>query len=278
MHLLQNHRKNVNDAKMRAVSQKVPTYDDFHQMVLGADLKPMEKKDKGKISMFEGLSMDKKTQFFGSDLYRQKEKAETFGAQPTKATGDEAEDTGAEGAGKSFTPPRNPMEFTRDWQKSCRTADARGRYLAALPAQADWWGSMFKGGIDVGILGEIYKCWAEGWEAEASVGTHPGCEGMQLPGSLTAACAVAEAMVGLARTSRYELNLSLMSSDELDALRLLCENVRSTLQAEVTASEADAGAASADSSTVASAVLAQFSESYSAYLEEEGAEQLPMAE
>ena len=268
----------MNDAKMRAVAQKVPTYDDFHQMVLGADLKPMEKKDKGKVSMFEGLSMDKKTQYFGSDLYKQTEKTQTFGAKPTKASGGGGADADAEGASKSFTPPRNPMEFTREWQKSCRTADARGRYLAALPAQADWWGSMFKGGIDVGILGEIFKCWAEGWEAEASIGTHPGCEGIQLPGSLTAACAVAEAMVGLARTSRYELNLSLMSSDELDALRLLCENVRSTLQAEVAASETEAEAASEGSSTAASAVLAQFSESYSAYLEDEGAEQLPMAE
>lgn len=263
---------------MRAVAQKVPTYDDFHQMVLGADLKPMEKKDKGKVSMFEGLSMDKKTQFFGSDLYRQKEKVETFGSKPTKAAGGGSIEDSGGSAGtevKSFTPPRNPMEFTREWQKSCRTADARARYLAALPAHADWWDNMFKSGIDVGMLGEIYRCWAEGWEAEASVGAHPGCEGMGLPGSHTAACAVAEAMVGLARTSRYELNLSLMSSDELDALRLLCENVRSTLQAEVAATAAEA---EADSSAT-SAVLAQFSESYSAYLQpEEGAEQLPMAE
>ena len=265
---------------MRAVSQQVPTYDDFHQMVLGADLKPMEKKDKGKISMFEGLSMDKKTQFFGSDLYKQTDRVETFGAQPTKASGGGSADAGGspggDGEGKSFTPPRNPMEFTREWQKSCRTADARARYLAALPADADWWGSIFKGGIDVGILGEVYRTWAEGWETEASVGIHPGCEGMQLQGAHTAACAVAQAMVGLARTSRYELNLSLMSSDELDALRSLCENVRSTLQAEGAAAEAESAAAS-DSSSTAS-VLAQFSESYSAYLQEEAAEQLPMAE
>lgn len=278
--LLQNHRKNVNDAKMRAVAQKVPTYDDFHQMVLGADLKPMEKKDKGKVSMFEGLSMDKKTQYFGSDLYKQTQRAETFGAQPTKASSSGAETGGSAGTedkGTSITPPGNPMEFTREWQKSCRTADTRARYLAALPAQADWWGRIFTGGIDVGILGEIFRCWAEGWEAEASVGTHPGCKAMQLPDGHTAARAVAEAMVGLARTSRYQLNLSLMSSDELDALRSLCENVRSTLQTEV-AAEDDADAAKDDTST-AGAVLAQFCERYNAYLQAEGnTEQLPMAE
>ena len=260
---------------MRAVAQKVPTYDDFHQMVLGADLKPMEKKDKGKVSMFEGLSMDKKTQFFGSDLYRQTEKVETFGSKPTKAAGGGSAHSGGSAGSevKSFTPPRNPMEFTREWQKSCRTVDARARYLAALPAHADWWGNMFKSGIDVGMLGEIYRCWAVGCESDASVGVHPSCEGVQLPGSRTAACAVAEAMVGLARTSRYELNLSLMSSDELDVLRLLCEKIRSTLQAEVPTTPDEAGGGAT------SAVLAQFSASYSAYLQpEEGAEQLPMAE
>ena len=263
----------MNDAKMRAVGQKVPTYEDFHQMVLGADLKPMEKKDKGKVSMFEGLSMDKKTQFFGSDLYKQMERVETFGAQPTNASGGGS--AGDEGdAAAAFTAPRNPMEFTREWQKSCRTAAARGRYLSVLPPRADWWSGIFKGGIDVGILGEIFRCWAEGWEAEGAAGTHPGCEGIQLPEGHTAACSIAEAMVGLARTSRYELNLSLMCSDELDALRSLCENVRSTLEAEVAAAEA---AGDADGGP-ASAVLAQLCESYSAYLQADGAEQLPMAE
>merc|ERR1711871_537460 len=124
------------------------------------------------------------------------------------------------------------------------------------------------------MLGEIYQCWAEGWKAEASVGIHPSCEGMQLPGTHSAACAVAEAMVGLARTSRYELNISLMSADELDALRSLCDNVRSTLQAETAAAEADGEAASGGGSSP-STVLAQFVESYSAYLQEEATEQLP---
>ena len=54
----------------------MPTYDDFHQMVLGADLKPMEKRNKGKVSMFEGLSVEKKSQYFGSDLYQQSARAE----------------------------------------------------------------------------------------------------------------------------------------------------------------------------------------------------------
>ena len=134
----------MNDAKMRAVGQKVPTYEDFHQMVLGADLKPMEKKDKGKVSMFEGLSMDKKTQFFGSDLYKQMERVETFGAQPTNASGGGS--AGDEGdAAAAFTAPRNPMEFTREWQKSCRTAAARGRYLSVLPPRADWWSGCVRG-------------------------------------------------------------------------------------------------------------------------------------
>eukprot|EP01051_Picozoa_sp_SAG22_P006391 SAG22_NODE_417_length_10770_cov_21.649049_9_plen_41_part_00 len=31
----------MNDAKLRAVEQRCPTYDGFHQMVLGADLKPL---------------------------------------------------------------------------------------------------------------------------------------------------------------------------------------------------------------------------------------------
>ena len=32
-----------NDAKMRAISQRVPTYEDFRQMVLGSHLKPLDK-------------------------------------------------------------------------------------------------------------------------------------------------------------------------------------------------------------------------------------------
>ena len=59
------------------MDQRVPTYDDFHQMVLGADLKPMEKRNKGKVSMFEGLSVEKKSQYFGSDLYQQSARAQS---------------------------------------------------------------------------------------------------------------------------------------------------------------------------------------------------------
>ena len=268
----ENHKKNVNDAKMRAVAQRVPDYEGFHQMVLGADLKPMEKKDKGKTSMFEGLMMDKKTQFFGSDLYKQTSTAETFGATPMGGAGGAA----AAAAEKvEFELPRNPMEFTREWQKSCRTPATRGRYLASLPPRSEWWGGIFKGGIDVGILGEIFCCWAEGWVAEGGAGLHPGCEGQELQAGHTAVSRVAHALVGLARTSRYELNLSLMSSDEMDSLRALCENVRGTLNAEaqaaVEAGDAEGGPAGA--------VLVELTESYSAYLDaDEGGEQLPMAE
>ena len=261
----ENHKKNVNDAKMRAVAQRVPDYEGFHQMVLGADLKPMEKKDKGHTSMFEGLQMDKKTQFFGSDLYKQTATAETFGATPMGG----AQAAAAAGEEKTeFAVPRNPMEFTREWQKSCRTAATRGRYLASLPPRAEWWGGIFKGGIDVGILGEIFCCWAEGWAAEGGAGLHPGCEEQDaMQAGHTAASRVAQALVGLAGTSRYELNLSLMSSDEVEALSALCENVRGTLTAEVEVGGTEGGP-----------VLVELCESYSAYLEADDGEQLPMAE
>ena len=39
----------------RSSTQKVPTYDEFEQMVKGADLKPLDKTDKGKTTLLEGL-------------------------------------------------------------------------------------------------------------------------------------------------------------------------------------------------------------------------------
>ena len=257
----QNHKKNVNDAKLRAVDQRVPTYDDFHQMVLGADLKPMEKRNKGKVSMFEGLSVEKKSQYFGSDLYQQSARAQRFGAAPAAADGggDDA-DAAAGGAEGAFALPRNAMEFTREWQKSCRTSAAQVRYLAALPPRSEWWGSVFKSGIDVAILGQMFRCWAEGW-AEGAAATRP--EG------LSEVHSVAQALVGLATTSRYELNLSLMCSDELDSLRLLCSSVSRALQDEAAAAEGPAAQA-----------LEQLRAHYGAYLEDAAgaAAAAPMAE
>jgi len=160
---IEEHRKNVNDAKLRAVSQRVPTYDDFHQMVLGADLKPMAKKDRGKASLLEGLSSERRGQFFGNDLYKQvaPDLGATNGVTQRSPLAEGA--AAADSAGISSAPsqiPNNAMEFTREWRRSCVTASARAAYLALMPAEVEWWSGCFKVGIDVPILGQLYESWS----------------------------------------------------------------------------------------------------------------------
>jgi len=284
---IEEHRKNVNDAKLRAVSQRVPTYDDFHQMVLGADLKPMAKKDRGKVSLLEGLSSERRGQFFGNDLYKQvaPDLGATNGVTQRSPLAEGA--AAADSAGISSAPsqiPNNAMEFTREWRRSCVTASARAAYLALMPAEVEWWSGCFKVGIDVPILGQLYESWSGSFddqipaphqqqarepEPEAEPATAAAApaggaaqEAAAGGGSKVLAQAVAAGLLGLSSTERYELTLSLLSPAESDKLRALCRRVCDALQAE----------GSAD----ALALVAKLQERYAEYLAEE--EALPMAE
>lgn len=232
---IEDHRKNVNDAKMRAVAQRVPTYDDFHQMVLGADLKPMAKKDRGKVSLIEGLTSEKRGQFFGNDLYTQ--------ATPELGAANGVTDrAAADGAvGELFEapkdPPANAMVFTREWR---RCSGSRSHYLSALPAEIDWWSSCFKVGIDVTILTQVVASWEELSRGRGVAGQGASVAGDPEPvpehgGAMPAAGvlrAAACCLVGLGKTERYSITLNLLNDQEAATLRGLCEVVCAALASD----------------------------------------------
>lgn len=215
---IEEHKKNVNDAKLRAVAQRVPTYDDFHQMVLGADLKPMAKKDRGKVSLLEGIRSDTRGQFFGNGQYAAPTPDLGFVGVTDRGTGGEADGLGSGGddgwaGGKQLAdkPPENAMAFTREWRRCCDTAERRSRYLSIMPGETEWWANCFKTAIDVTILAQIVTSW------EGAVGQDGAAA---LVGQAAACC-----LVGLGRTERYELTLDLLSPQEVEVLRSLCSQL-----------------------------------------------------
>ncbi|KAM5273083.1 dynein axonemal assembly factor 19 [Ctenodactylus gundi] len=127
--------KRENDAKLRAMEQRVPSYEDFRNIVLASHLKPLERKDKmgGKKSVIWNCCTTQEKTF---------------------------QDVAAE-IPQVKTPfqPETSAEFYRDWRRHLESGPER--YQALLQLGGPKLGRLFQTDVGFGLLGELLVVLAE---------------------------------------------------------------------------------------------------------------------
>uniref|UniRef100_A0A8C5P372 Coiled-coil domain containing 103 n=1 Tax=Jaculus jaculus TaxID=51337 RepID=A0A8C5P372_JACJA len=118
-----------NAAKLRAVEQRVPSYEEFRGIVLASHLKPLERKDKLER---------KRTVLWNSHATRGK----TFQDVTTELSQE-----------KAPFQPENSAEFYRDWRRHLRSG--LERYQTLLQLGGTKLGHLFQTDVGFGLLGEL---------------------------------------------------------------------------------------------------------------------------
>lgn len=119
-----------NDAKLRAVEQRVETYEEFKGIVAAAHIKPLDKKDK--ISEIEKLQAPWNPHATAKD--GKGIKSEPLEEDKSKI-------------------PKNGHEFARDWKRYCKTNSDKYDFLIRIGGEQ--LGIIFKLEIAFGLLGDI---------------------------------------------------------------------------------------------------------------------------
>ncbi|XP_018090328.1 coiled-coil domain-containing protein 103 isoform X2 [Xenopus laevis] len=125
-----------NDAKFRAIHQKVASYEEFRDIVLASNLKPLERKDK--------VGGERKQPWNPS-----------FN---TNSCARESENVMPE---ESFSDPTNAFEFTRDW----RRLGNGEKYYYLLRVGAEKLSQLFHAEVCSGLLGEFLLVLNESFQA-----------------------------------------------------------------------------------------------------------------
>ncbi|XP_011375428.1 coiled-coil domain-containing protein 103 isoform X1 [Pteropus vampyrus] len=120
--------KRENAAKLRAVEQRVASYEEFRGIVLASHLKPLEQKDK----------IEKKTVPWNCHSTQR------------KTSQDETTEICQE---KTRLQPETSAEFYRDWRRYLRSGPER--YQALLQLGGAKLGQLFKTDVGFGLLGEL---------------------------------------------------------------------------------------------------------------------------
>ena len=112
-------KKQINDAKLRAVSQKVE-YEEFEKMVAGAHLKPIKPKSQ------ESAAISR--QFAGYVMPAYSSQADAPAPAPPAAASLPAE--------QQFALPATSNDFLRTWRRQCKTPETKFRYLHTFEPDA----------------------------------------------------------------------------------------------------------------------------------------------
>lgn len=122
-----------NDAKFRAVNQRVGSYEEFRDIVKAAHLKPLEKEDR--------LTDMKFTQ--------------PWNTQASKKTDEGVKQT-SEDIPKDKTYPTTPQAFVREWRRFNKNTSEQCCYLLEIgPERLE---NIFANEIGFGLLGEFLNC------------------------------------------------------------------------------------------------------------------------
>ncbi|KAF1483483.1 hypothetical protein FQV18_0011852, partial [Eudyptula minor novaehollandiae] len=123
-----------NDAKLRAVRQRVPSYEEFRNIVLASHLKPLEKKDK----------MGKRRNVLWN---------------PCAAHAKAPQASDVEIPQELDQLPRTSAEFYRDWRRCLKSRKEKYQLLLELGGKA--LGGIFQADLGFGLLGEFLTVLAE---------------------------------------------------------------------------------------------------------------------
>ncbi|NWI24459.1 CC103 protein, partial [Sula dactylatra] len=127
-------RERENDAKLRALRQRVPSYEEFRNIVLASHLKPLEKKDK----------MGKKRNVLWNPCAAQ--------AKASQASSVELPE-------ELDQLPGTSAEFYRDWRRCLKSGKEKYQLLLELGGKA--LGRIFQADLGFGLLGEFLTVLAE---------------------------------------------------------------------------------------------------------------------
>ncbi|XP_076399572.1 dynein axonemal assembly factor 19 isoform X2 [Peromyscus maniculatus bairdii] len=206
--------KRENAAKLRAVEQRVPSYEEFRGIVLASHLKPLEQKDKvrGKRTVPWNCHSTRERTF---------QDVATEIPQPTETDfspliPEQQSDGGTElnwaqqsfnirSQEKSSFQPATSAEFYRDWRRHLRSGPER--YQALLQLGGAELGHLFRMDVGFGLLGELLVALAEHVK----------------PSDRTAVLGI---LHRLANTGRFPLNLSLLSPAEREGCQRLFEKLQ----------------------------------------------------
>ncbi|XP_075071474.1 dynein axonemal assembly factor 19 [Mixophyes fleayi] len=115
-----------NDAKFRAIHQKVASYEEFRDIVLASNLKPLERKDK--------IGGDRKQPW-----------------NPTATTNSLSREPACTMLQDALSEPKNAFEFTRNW----RRIEGKKRYDFLLQIGAKKLSCIFHTEVCSGLVGEF---------------------------------------------------------------------------------------------------------------------------
>lgn len=186
----------LNDAKLRAVAQKVE-YDDFEKLVKGAHLKPLKPRSQ--------QSADISKQFDGFVMG----KYESGSAQKPGAT------SSAAASSEPRKAPATAPEFLRVWRRQCKTAAEKCAYLRLL--EPELLPALFRTELEPavfdGIVGAMCTRLAEPTEEAAAADEVAWVEQM---------------LAHIARINRFELTLDFADKSTTKSL----PSIFGTLEAE----------------------------------------------
>lgn len=182
-------KKQVNDAKLRAVAQRVE-YDDFEKLVAGAHLKPI--KPRSQVQADIGKAFDAFVM----------PKIEPTAALPT------ALPTFPAAAKPPDTPPvpTSSNEFVRVWRRQCKTNAQKYAYLVQI--EPETLPMLFRTELDAAIFDGIVSAILERVLGGAAANDAPaaGTSEAAAAGSANARWA-ADFLQGIVRVNRFELTL-----------------------------------------------------------------------
>ncbi|NXP04576.1 CC103 protein, partial [Thinocorus orbignyianus] len=127
-------RERENEAKLRALRQRVPSYQEFRNIVLASHLKPLEKKDKMGIRR--------------NVLWN-----------PCTAHAKAPPASDVEISQELDQLPRTSAEFYRDWRRCLKSGKEKYQFLLELGGKA--LGGIFQADLGFGLLGEFLTVLAE---------------------------------------------------------------------------------------------------------------------
>ena len=153
-------KKQVNDAKLRAVSQK-SDYDVFCNLVAGAHLKPVKPRAAESVRAAPPTLRQSARASLATWLPPQAAISRPFEGFVMPALSAEEKASGPSGGPAcarsaeppTLAPPRNANEFTRTWRRACTTPAARLAYLRLIDPSA--LGGLFRAEIDSSVLDGI---------------------------------------------------------------------------------------------------------------------------
>ncbi|XP_046611987.1 coiled-coil domain-containing protein 103 isoform X1 [Neodiprion virginianus] len=189
-----------NDAKIRAVEQRVPTYDQFRDMVSAAHLKPVERSDtQPKLGVrwnSVASCTTPKTQlphcFYTLTKSMSQKPADSFYTNKEKA-----EDTTII---QNVQAPKSTEEFLQTWKK---ITDHKKRFEYLLTIKPVVFIEIFRPEVPLGVLGEIMEACLRNLPEGDDVDT------------------VIDVLTALSHCNRFQLSVNFMTQEEKDVSKQL---------------------------------------------------------